>query len=98
MIHNPKHPGLMVSSLCLEPLGLSVTQAAKALKVSRSAFSKLINGHTGISPEMAVRLAIVFETSEEFWMNLQVGYDLWLINKNRNQLKLKPISHLKNAA
>lgn len=98
MIHNPKHPGEMVNNLCLEPLGLSVTAAAKALKVSRTTFSKLINGHIGISPEMAIRLAIVFKTSEEFWMNLQAGYDLWLANKNRAKLKLKPIAQLKNAA
>ena len=98
MIHKPKHPGQMVNALCLEPLDLSITKAAKALKVSRTTFSKLINGHIGISPEMAIRLAIVFNTSEAFWMNLQSGYDLWLANKKRAKLKLKPIVDLKKAA
>lgn len=91
MIHNPKHPGLLVKSLCLEPLNLSVTDAAKALKVSRPTLSKLLNGHIGISPEMAIRLAIVFNTSDELWLNLQLGYDLWKAKKQSKKLHLKPL-------
>ena len=98
MIHNPKHPGKMVKSLCLDPLKLSVTDAAILLCVSRPTLSKLINGHIGISPEMSIRLSIVFKTSEEFWMNLQVGYDLWLANKNRKNLHLKPLAQIKKVA
>jgi antitoxin HigA-1 len=98
MIHKPKHPGKMVKSLCLDPLNLSVTEAAKALKISRPTLSKLINGRIGISPEMAVRLAIVFNTSEELWINLQAGYDLWSANKHRRALGLKPLPQLGNAA
>jgi len=98
MIYKPKHPGLMVKSLCLDPVGLSETCAAKALKVARPTLSKLINGHIGISPEMAIRLSIVFETSSEFWINLQASYDLWLAEKNRRKLHLKPIGDLKEAA
>jgi antitoxin HigA-1 len=98
MIHKPKHPGKMVKSLCLDPLNLSITEAAKALKVSRPTLSKLINGRMGISPEMAVRLAIVFNTSEELWINLQAGYDLWLANKHRQALGLKPLPQLDDAA
>ena len=88
MIHKPKHPGRMVKSLCLEPLNLSVTEAAKLLNVSRPTLSKLMN----ISPEMAARLAIVFNTSEGIWMNLQTGYDLWKAQQKRKKLllKLKP--------
>ncbi len=71
MIHNPKHPGIMVNNLCLKPLHLSVSDAAKALKVTRPTLSKLLNGHIGISPEMAIRLSIAFDTSAEFWINLQ---------------------------
>ena len=89
MIHKPKHPGLMVKSLCLEPLGLSVTKAAQLLKVSRPTLSKLLNGRMNISPEMAARLAIVFNTSEELWMNLQAGYDLWKAQQKRKKLRLK---------
>ena len=92
MIHKPKHPGQMVKSLCLDPLGLSVTEAAKALKVSRPTLSKLVNGHMGISPEMAMRLVIVLNTSEEFWINLQAGYDLWKAQKQRRKLHLKPLT------
>lgn len=92
MIHKPKHPGLMVKSLCLEPLGVSVTEAARALKVSRPTLSKLVNGRIGISPEMAVRLAIVFSTSEELWINLQSGYDLWNAKQYRSDLRLKPFA------
>ncbi|MCL5260298.1 MAG: HigA family addiction module antitoxin [Gammaproteobacteria bacterium] len=93
MIHKPKHPGLMVKSLCLEPLNLSVTQAAKLLKISRPNLSKLINGHLNISPEMAVRLSIVFNTSEEIWINLQANYDLWKAQKVKNKLRLQAFAH-----
>lgn len=91
MIHNPKHPGCLVKSLCLEPMGLSVTDAAKALKVSRPALSKLLNGHVNISPEMAIRLSIVFKTSDKLWINLQAGYDLWKAQLKKNKLHLKPL-------
>lgn len=97
MIHNPKHPGLMVNNLCLKPLNLSVTDAAKALKVTRPTLSKLLNGHIGISPEMAVRLSIVFNTSAEFWVNLQTAYELFQAEKRRKKLGLKPLDNLKAA-
>lgn len=94
MIHNPKHPGCLVKNLCLEPLELSVTEAAKALKVSRPALSKLLNGHANISPEMAVRLSIVFNTSDKLWINLQAAYDLWKAQSRRNKLHLKPLNRV----
>jgi len=90
MIHAPKHPGTMVKRLCLRPLGLSVSRAAKLLKVSRPTLSKLVNGRLNISPEMAVRLSIVFNTSEELWINLQAGYDLWKAQKVKSNLHLHP--------
>ena len=64
-MHNPPHPGEILRSLCLEPLGLSVTDAAEALGVSRKTLSAILNGRAGISPEMAVRLSIAFDTSSE---------------------------------
>lgn len=91
MIHKPKHPGRMVKSMCLEPLDLSVTAAAQALKVSRPTLSKLLNGRISISPEMAIRLAIVFNTSEELWINMQAGYDLYKANQQRSRLRLTPL-------
>ncbi len=98
MIHNPKHPGSLVKSLCLEPLALSVTEAAKALKVSRPMLSKLLNGHANSSPDMAIRLSIVFNTSDKLWINLQAGYDLWKAQLQKNKLHLKPLNKLKMAA
>jgi addiction module HigA family antidote len=98
MIHNPKHPGLLVKSLCLDPLDISVTEAAKALKVSRPTLSKLLNGHMGISPEMAVRLSIVFNTSDKLWIDLQAGYDLWIAQQQKSKLRLKPLAISKKKA
>lgn len=87
-MHNPPHPGEIVKSLCLEPLGLSVTEAAKALGVSRKTLSAILNGRAGISPEMAVRLSIAFDTSAESWMNQQTQYDLWHAEQRRNKLRV----------
>ncbi|TLZ12827.1 MAG: HigA family addiction module antidote protein, partial [Gammaproteobacteria bacterium] len=76
-MHNPPHPGQIIRQLCLEPLGMSMTEAASALGVSRKTLSALLNGRAGISPEMAVRLSIAFGTSSESWMNEQTQHDLW---------------------
>jgi addiction module HigA family antidote len=98
MIHKPKHPGCLVKKLCLDPLGLSVTSAAKALKVSRPTLSKLLNGHINISPEMAVRISVVFSTSDKLWVDLQAGYDLWKAQQKKNKFHLKPLVIPKEAA
>jgi len=87
-MHNPPHPGEILRGLCLEPLGLSVTDAAKALGVSRKTLSAVLNGRAGISPEMAVRLSIAFDTTAESWLNQQIQYDLWLAEKNRKSLRV----------
>jgi len=71
-MHNPLHPGEVLRELCLEPLGLSVTQAAQALGVSRKTLSSILNGRSGISPEMAVRLSIAFNTTAESWLRQQL--------------------------
>ena len=80
-MHNPPHPGEVIRELCIKPLGISITKAAEALGVSRKALSELLNGHTGISPEMAVRLGIAFDTTPESWLTQQIQYDLWNLNK-----------------
>lgn len=85
---SPPHPGEILRGLCLEPLALSVTDAAKALGVSRKTLSAVLNGRAGISPEMAVRLSIAFDTTAESWLNQQVQYDLWLAEKRRKSLKV----------
>jgi addiction module HigA family antidote len=76
LMHNPPHPGEIIKELCLDPLGLSVTEAADALGVSRKTLSAILNGRAGISPEMAVRLSIAFDTSAESWLNQQSQYEL----------------------
>jgi len=90
-MHNPPHPGEVIKELCLEPLGLSVTAAAKALGVSRKTLSAVINGHAGVSPEMAIRLSIAFNTSAESWVNQQAQYELWQAEQNRDRLKVEKI-------
>src|ERR1700691_293346 len=91
-MHNPPHPGEILRSLCLEPLGLSVTDAAKGLGVSRKTLSAVLNGRAGVSPEMAVRLSIAFNTSAESWLNQQVQYDLWQAEKGRERLHVARVS------
>ena len=91
-MHNPPHPGEILWELCLEPLGLTVTQAAAALDVSRKTLSSILNGRGGISPEMAVRLSLAFGTTAESWMNQQVQYDLWHAERNRKKLRVARLS------
>ncbi len=73
---NPPHPGLSVRHDCLEPLGLSVTEAARHLRVSRKRLSDIVNCRAGISPEMAIRLDKAFGGGAETWLRLQAAYDL----------------------
>lgn len=91
-MHNPPHPGEVLKELCLEPLGVTVTEAAKALGISRKTLSAILNGRAGISPEMAVRLSIAFDTTAESWLNQQVQYDLWQAERNRKKLRVKPLA------
>src|ERR1017187_4692622 len=91
-MHNPPHPGEVLRALCLEPLNLSVTDAAQSLGVSRKALSSILNGRAGISPEMAIRLSIAFDTSAESWLNQQVQYDLWHAEKSRKRLHVTKLS------
>lgn len=89
LIHKPPHPGKILKQLCLEPLGLTVTEAAKALGISRKSLSAIVNGHAGISPEMAIRLSLAFDTTAASWLNQQVIFDLWKAEQNRKNLKVK---------
>ena len=91
-MHNPPHPGEVIKSLCLEPLGVTVTQAAEALGVSRKTLSAILNGRAGISPEMAVRLSIALSTTAESWMNQQTQYDLWHAEQRRKRLRVMKLS------
>ena len=84
---NPPHPGGVVLRQCIEPLGLTITQAAAALGVTRTTLSELVNGKRGISPEMAVRLSKVFGGSAESWVIQQAQYDLAQVQADRIKLK-----------
>ena len=86
---NPVHPGLVVRHDCLEPLGLSVTAGAKALGVSRQALNNLVNGSSGISPEMAIRLSKAFGSTPETWLRMQLAYDLAAALKNEGKIKVR---------
>jgi addiction module HigA family antidote len=92
LMHNPPHPGEIIKEFCLEPLGISITDAAEGLGVSRKTLSAIINGRAGVSPEMAVRLSIAFDTSAESWLNQQSQFDLWLAEQNRESLHVRRLS------
>lgn len=86
-MHNPAHPGEVLKELWLEPLGLTLTQAAMRLGVTRKTISKIINARGAITPQMALRLEIVFGTSAQAWMNMQTAYDLWQLSSLRKILR-----------
>ena len=86
---DPPHPGEVIRELCLEPSGLSVTRAAEGLGVTRKALSELLNGHSGISPEMAIRLSKAFGGSAESWLTQQMQYDLAKVQKKAGSIKVR---------
>ena len=88
-MHNPPHPGEILREFCLDPLNLTVTQAADALGVSRKTLSSILNGHSGISAEMAIRLSIAFNTTAESWLLQQVQYDLSQVEPKRKLFRVK---------
>lgn len=90
-MHKPPHPGEVLNGLWLQPMGLSVTQAANALGVSRKTLSKIVNGKSGISPEMAYRLSMTFGGTPESWMGHQIAYDLWKIEQQKSTLNVRPL-------
>ncbi len=86
---NPPHPGELIREDCLAPLGLSVTAAAQWLGVSRQSLSEVLNGRTGISAEMAIRLAKAGWSTAETWLRAQVAYDLWRAMQRSDDIKVK---------
>ncbi len=84
---NPPHPGGVVRRQCIEPLGLTITQAASALGVTRTSLSELVNGRRGISAEMAVRLSKVFGGSPQSWLTQQAQYDLAQLHTEHIKLR-----------
>ncbi len=86
---NPVHPGQVVRHDCLEPLGLSVTEGAKVLGVSRQALNNIVNGRAGISPEMGIRLSKAFGSTAETWLQMQVAYDLAQARKRQSKIHVE---------
>ncbi|HEX5461056.1 MAG TPA: HigA family addiction module antitoxin [Steroidobacteraceae bacterium] len=80
-MHSPAHPGAILAEMYMQPLKVSVTAAADALGVSRKHVSAIVNGRAPVSPDMAARLAGVFGTEPDIWINLQAQYDLWLVRQ-----------------
>ena len=89
LMHDPPHPGAFIRRQCLAPLGLTVTEAAKGLAVSRNTLSMLLNGRLGISPEMAIRLSEAFGGSPESWLTQQMQYDLWHAKHKREPVAVR---------
>jgi addiction module HigA family antidote len=86
---NPPHPGRSIRNACLEPLGLSISEGAKILGVSRQALNNVITGKSGISPEMAIRLTKAFGSTEETWLRMQLAYDLAAARKDESKIKVR---------
>src|ERR1700690_3689186 len=86
---NPPHPGRSIRNACLEPLGLSVTEGAKVLGVSRQTLNNVINGKSGISPEMAIRLTKAFGSTPETWLRMQLAYDLAAARRVQSRIKVR---------
>jgi addiction module HigA family antidote len=87
-MHDPAHPGEIVREECLKPLGLTVTAAAEALGVTRKALSDLLNGHSGVSPDMAIRLEQVFGSTADTWLRLQMQRNLWEARQRSDKIKV----------
>ena len=90
---NPPHPGLSIRHDCLEPLGMSVTEAARRLGVSRKQLSDIVNGRSGISPEMAIRLDKAFGGGAATWYQMQAAYDLAQALKKAKGVEVEPAVH-----
>jgi antitoxin HigA-1 len=88
-MHNPPHPGEIIRGLCLDAFGLSVTEAASGLGITRKTLSAILNGRAGVSPEMSLRLAKAFGSTPDHWLRIQNAYDLWQLRQKAKSLRVK---------
>ena len=88
-IFNPARPGEIIREDCLKPLGLTVTAAADALGVTRKALSDLLNGHSGVSPDMAIRLEKVGWSTADHWLRMQLQRDLWEARQHDDRIRVR---------
>lgn len=91
-MHNPPHPGKVLKELWVEPMGITITALAEAAGVTRKAMSELVNGKSGVSPEMAIRLSKMFNTTPELWLGMQMNHDLWVVKKKSARIKVKRLA------
>jgi addiction module HigA family antidote len=87
-MHNPAHPGEVIREACLKPLGLTVAAAAEGLGVTRKALSDLLNGHSGVSPDMAIRLEKAGWSTADAWLGMQMQRDLWEARQRADKIKV----------
>ncbi|WP_236980406.1 HigA family addiction module antitoxin [Membranihabitans maritimus] len=88
----PEHPGKILREIYLSPLEITITDAAKKLGITRKTLSQLVNGHMGISAEMALRLSIALNTTPELWLNMQQSYDLWFASQKMKSVEIGQIA------
>ena len=97
MIHEPLHPGVIIKDVLIDSTGLTISDAADRLGVTRTTLSRLLNQHAGVSPEMALRLSKLLNTSVDMWVNLQSQYDIWNVIRHHVS-SINNIVPLKKAA
>jgi addiction module HigA family antidote len=90
-MYNPPHPGEIIKGLWLDPLGVSITEAARAMAVSRKTLSKIVNGRGRVTPEIALRLSLALGSSAESWLGHQAAYDLWELEQHPINLRVVPL-------
>lgn len=91
-MHNPPHPGEILQGLWLEPQGISVSEAARALGISRKTLSRIVNGRGSVTPEMALRLSMAFGASAESWLAHQAAFDLWRLSSIRHEMHVERLA------
>lgn len=95
-MRNPAHPGEVIRELCLAPVNLSITGTAAALGVTRKALSDLVNGHSGVSPEMAIRLEKAGWSTADHWLRMQMQYDLWRARRSAAKIRVRRLHTAKS--
>lgn len=91
MIHKPLHPGVILKDVLIDSTGLTISEAAERLGVTRTTLSRLLNGHAGMSAEMALRLSKLLNTSIDLWVNLQSQYDIWHVKQHAKNMNIVPL-------
>ncbi len=90
-MYNPPHPGEIIKDLWLEPMGISITEVAQAMDIRKKTLSKIIHKKGSVTPEIAVRLSMALGSSPESWMGHQMAYDLWQVEKHKDELQVKSL-------